>query len=235
MLNSLHRAVHVEADPIKAKFLLRFFKTGKGEYAEGDLFLGLTVPHSRVIAKNFKGLALKDIKQLLKSKYHEERLIALLILTYQFQKGNPEIQKNIFELYLASTKYINNWDLVDLSAPKIVGKYLSDKDRSILYKLVKSDYIWERRITILATLYFIVEQQEYTDTFALIDLLLDDKHDLIHKSTGWMLREVGKRVSKEVLVEYLKPRYTKMPRTMLRYAIERFPQEERIKYLEGKI
>ncbi len=215
--------------------MARFFKTGKGEYAENDIFYGLSVPQSRVIAGKYKDLQLNDVLALLKSKIHEARLIALLILVHKFQKGDQEQRYKIYNCYLSNTKYINNWDLVDLSADKIVGAYLLDKDRDILEKLAMSTSIWERRISIIATFQFIKEKKEYKDTFKISKILLFDKHDLIQKAVGWMLREVGKRVSEAKEEEFLKPVYKKMPRTMLRYAIERFPEEKRLRYLKGQV
>jgi 3-methyladenine DNA glycosylase AlkD len=219
----------------KGVFLMRFFKTRKGQYGEGDVFYGLTVPQSRKIVAKYKTLPLPDVEKLLKSKVHEERLIALLILVAQFPKADDAMKKKIFEFYLAHTKYINNWDLVDLSADKIVGEYLKDKDRTILQKLAKSDLLWDRRISIIATFQFIKDLKESKDTFVIADILLTDKHDLIQKAVGWMLREVGKRVSENDEEAFLKTRYQKMPRTMLRYAIERFPEEKRKAYLGGEI
>lgn len=219
----------------KAQFLSRFFKTGPGEYAEGDVFLGLTVPVCRSIARKYKELSLEETEQLLQSQFHEERLVALLILVEKC-KNSPQLLDEIYELYLTNTQNINNWDLVDLSAPQIVGAYLSTKkDRTILRALATSESLWERRISILATLYFIVKDKEYKDTFEISELLLFDNHDLIHKAVGWMLREVGKRISEEREENFLKKHYKKMPRTMLRYAIERFEEKKRQKYLTGTI
>ncbi len=223
------------ANPAKAAFLARFFKTGKGEYAEGDKFLGITVPESRSLAQKYKDLKFPEIKELLTSKLHEERLIALLILVHNFGKGNAEKQKEIYDFYLKHTAYINNWDLVDLSADKIVGAYLLDKQRNILLKLAKSKNLWERRIAIVSTYQFIKHKKEYNDTFRIAKILLYDKHDLIHKAVGWMLREVGKRAAKEALIEFLREHYKTMPRTMLRYSIEHFSVVERRAYIEGKI
>jgi len=225
MIEQIRKEIQKEADKKKAVLLGRYFKTGKGEYAAGDIFLGLTVPQSRIIVKKYRELPLAEAVQLLQSKFHEERLIALLIMVYQYKHGDQVAQKKIFDAYLANTKYINNWDLVDLSAPHIVGKYLADKDRKILFQLAHSNNLWEKRISILATFAFIVLQKESQDTFAIAEILLHDKHDLIHKAVGWMLREVGKRVSQEAEEEFLLPRYQTMPRTMLRYAIERFEEE----------
>lgn len=231
--HDVQREVRILANKEKATFLQRFFKTAKGEYAEGDLFLGLTVPQARIIARKYKDLSLPEIEKLLHSKFHEERLIALLILVQSFNARKFD-QKEIVDVYLKNTKYINNWDLVDVSAPNILGMYLLDRDRSVLYKLSKSADLWEKRISILSTLAFIVKQKEYIDTFNIADVLLEDQHDLIHKAVGWMLREVGKRVSQETEEEFLRFRYKNMPRTMLRYAIERFDADKRKKYLLGE-
>ena len=222
-------------NPSKAQLLSRFFKTGKGEYAEGDVFLGLTVPLSRTIVRKYMNLPLGEIKKLLQSKYHEVRLVALLMLVEKF-KRIPNERDEIYKVYLANTEHVNNWDLVDLSAPHIVGRYLSTKkNRNILQELAKSDNLWERRISILATFYFIVEDKEFKDTFEISEILMLDNHDLIHKAVGWMLREVGKRISEEEEEVFLKKHYKKMPRTMLRYAIERFEEKKRQNYLTGKI
>ena len=237
MLNEVHKDIQKEANQNKAKFLQRFFRTGKGEYAEGDIFLGLTVPQSRVIVKKYKDLPLSDVLELLQSKFHEERLIALLIMVYQFSKGDEKARKEIYDFYLTSTKYINNWDLVDLSAGQIVGTYLLQHSAScniVLVSLAKSNNLWERRIAIIAT-FALIRSGEYEKTFTIADILLHDKHDLIHKAVGWMLREVGKRCGDDVLEDYLKSRYKKMPRTMLRYAIERFEEGKRKRYLSGTI
>ncbi|HWY80023.1 MAG TPA: DNA alkylation repair protein, partial [Candidatus Sulfotelmatobacter sp.] len=201
----------------------------------GDIFCGLTVPSARKIATKYQDLQMPDVSRLLESKIHEERLVALLILVLKFQEGEAKFQKEIFDFYVLHTKYINNWDLVDLSASRIVGNFLKNHERSVLYKFARSQSLWERRISIVATFYFIVVLKEYADTFAIADLLLQDSHDLIQKAVGWMLREVGKRVSEKALEEYLKNRYKKMPRISLRYAIERFPEEKRKMYLRGEI
>ena len=235
-LSELKALLHSYADPDKGKLLSRFFKTGKGEYAEGDRFIGVTVPNTRKVAKAFRNLGVDDITALLHSPIHEERQIALFILVEQFNKADEINKKKIFKLYLYNTAYINNWDLVDLTAPRIVGGYLADKsDRKILYSLAKSKNLFEKRIAILATLYFIVKQQDYKDTFAISEMLMHEKHDLIHKAVGWMLREVGKRISQPAEEDFLKKHYKTMPRTALRYAIERFEEGKRRKYIEGKI
>ncbi len=231
-LFNLRRAMQAVATLARALVSQRFFKTGKGQYGEGDVFIGITVPDCREIARSFSDLSFEDIDKLLASKIHEERLIALLILVRRFQKGDAKEQAKIFKHYLASTKRINNWDLVDLSADKIVGAYLLDKPKDILFKLVKSKNIWERRIAIIATFYFIKNKQ-FDTTLAIAEELLDDTHDLIHKAVGWMLREVGKR---SLVVErvFLDKHAHYMPRTMLRYAIERFDPVMRTKYMAIK-
>jgi 3-methyladenine DNA glycosylase AlkD len=221
-----------EANKEKGKFLQRFFKTGKGQYAEGDVFLGLTVPQSRKIAKEFKDLSFEDLGVLLQSKYHEARLIALHILGYRFPDAGERDQKAIYNFYLKNTKAINNWDLVDTSAPIIVGGYLYNKDRGALYKLVKSKSLWERRIAIVATYYFI-RKGNFDDTLKIVVILSQDKEDLIHKATGWMLREVGKQ-NEKVLTEFLDTHCLQLPRTCLRYAIEKFPENKRLQYLGRK-
>lgn len=229
-LHELQKELKHLSDPQKAKILQRFFKTGEGEYGEGDIFLGIKVPESRKIAIKYNGLSFDDIKKLLQSKIHEQRLIALLILVHNFEKGDQNDKEKIYKYYLLNTKYINNWDLVDLSADKIVGSYLTDKPRSVLFKLAKSDNIWERRIAMISTYQFI-KNKEYEDTFKIAEILLHDKHDLIQKAVGWMLREVGKRVSQEAEIEFLNKHYKTMPRTMLRYAIERFPERLKEEYI----
>lgn len=231
-LKELQKELLNESDPDKARVLQGFFKTGVGEYGEGDIFLGVTVPVSRKIAIKYKNLNLPDVRKLLKSEIHEERLTALLILVHNFKEGDESEKKKIFNFYLKNIRFVNNWDLVDLSADKIVGAYLSDmKDRGVLYKLAKSKNLWERRIAIVATFNFI-KNDEFKDTLKTAKILLEDNHDLIHKAVGWMLREVGKR-SSETEDQFLKKHYKKMPRTMLRYAIEKFPEKRRREYLNG--
>ena len=216
----------------KARVLQGFFKTGPGEYGEGDIFLGIVVPDIRRVAKEFQDTPLEEIKKILASQYHEERLLALLMLVHQFAKGDEALKKRIYGLYLKSTRYINNWDLVDLSAPNIVGTYLLDKSRKPLYAFAKSNDLWKRRIAILSTAAFI-RQNDFDDTLRISESLLKDDHDLLHKAVGWMLREVGKR-DLRAEERFLKQHYKKMPRTMLRYAIERFPEGKRRNYLDGK-
>ena len=219
------------ADPTIAEHSQRFFKTGKGEYGEGDTFLGIRVPILREQAKQYSGMAVKEVRLLLKSPFHEERLCALLILVQKFAKGYEKERVAIYSLYVKNTKYINNWDLVDLSAHQIVGAYLADKDKQPLYTFVQSESLWERRIAIIATFHFIKKNQ-FKKALDISKRLLNDKEDLIQKAVGWMLREIGKR---DLATEktFLQAHYKRMPRTMLRYAIERFPERERKKYLNG--
>lgn len=223
------------ANPEKAIILQRFFKTGKGQYGEGDVFLGITVPQSRTIAKKYLSLSPEEIKQLLQSKIHEERLIALLILVENFRKSKKDRskQRRIYEFYLSNTSGINNWDLVDLSAEKIVGEFLLQDEKSILKQLALSSNIWERRIAMIATFAFI-KKRRFGESLALAEMLMEDEHDLMHKAVGWMLREIGKR-DQRVLEIFLQQRYKSMPRTMLRYSIEKFPEEKRQKYLKGLV
>ena len=219
-------------NPEKAKTLQRFFKTGKGEYGEGDIFLGITVPQQRGLAKKYIHLNFDELQELLNSKIHEHRLTALLILTYKYQKAksNGELKRNIYKFYLKNTKNINNWDLVDTSCYKIVGNYLVDKNRDVLYELAKSENLWERRISIVSTFEFI-RKYDFNDTLKISKILLNDRHDLIHKAVGWMLREVGKR-NMVVEEEFLERHCAVMPRTMLRYAVEKFDKEKRLYYLK---
>lgn len=230
MLSNIVADLQKLKNPQKAKILSRFFKTGKGEYGEGDLFLEITVPQTRSIAKKYTNLDQKDIEKLLSSKTHEHRLIALLILIENYKKANIEHKKSIFNFYVKNTKFINNWDLVDLSASHIVGNFLLDKDKSILSDLAKSSNLWEKRIAIISTFAFI-RLNKFEHTLKISEILMHDNHDLIHKAVGWMLREVGKR-NKEVEEKFLNQHYKKMPRTMLRYAVEKFDNNERKKYLE---
>lgn len=248
ILANLRKELKAKANPKRAKNSQRYFKTGKGEYGEGDEFLGISSLVMRPMAKRYKDLRFKDLRRLLKSKIHEERQIALLILVYQYKKGSQMNKRQIFNFYLKNTRYINNWDLVDLSAPKIVGNYLACEKRTsalaplalrqyeiahanklILYRLAKSKNIWERRIAMLATFAFI-RQNRFNETLKISEMLLNDKHDLMHKAVGWMLREVGKK-SQTTLEKFLKKYTSKMPRVMLRYAIERLSETERKYFL----
>jgi 3-methyladenine DNA glycosylase AlkD len=225
MLEKLKQELSDAADPERAKNSERYFKTGKGQYGEGDVFIGISNPKIRELSKKYD-LSFKELQELLNSKIHEERLIALLIL---IRNKNKE---GAFRFYLANTRNINNWDLVDLSASKIVGEFLKDKERDILYDLARSDNLWEKRISIISTFAFI-KDGDFDDALAIAEMLLGDNHDLIHKAVGWVLREIGKKDQK-VLEKFLKKHYSDIPRTTLRYAIERFEEGKRKKFLEGK-
>ena len=220
-------------NPEHAAISQRFFKTGPGQYGEGDIFIGIRVPVLRKLVKEFKDLPAREVRILLRSPIHEERLLAILLFVHIFSKGDETTKKGIYNLYLKSTKFINNWDLVDASAEHIVGAYLMDKNKRPLYRLAKSKNLWDRRIAIMATFYF-VRRHEFSETLKISNMLLADRHDLIHKATGWMLREIGKRDLKTEET-FLKEHYKKMQRTMLRYAIEKFPENKRQRYLKGSI
>ncbi len=231
-LAELKKTVKKNSNAYLSEFLQRFFKTGKGDYAEGDVFAGIKVPVSRKIARQFKDLSLNELSILIKSKIHEERLIALFILVDKMKKADEKKKEKIFKFYIKNLRYVNNWDLVDLSAEKIIGEYLFDKERKILFDLAKGD-MWERRIAVISTFNFI-KKNDYSTSLKISKLLLKDKHDLIHKAVGWMMREIGKRdINAEE--DFLKIHYKNMPRTMLRYAIEKFPEIKRQAYLRGKI
>jgi len=221
------------SDPLIAEHSQRFFKTGKGEYGYGDKFLGIRVPVLRQLVKTARLIQLSEIQHLLNSPFHEQRLLALLLLVDKYKRGSKSEKDAVYDMYLKNTIHINNWDLVDCSAYKIVGPHVFNKNRKILFNLANSASLWERRISIMSTFYFI-KHNDYEDTLKLSLKLLNDKHDLIHKAVGWMLREVGNR---NIIVEkiFLKQHYRKMPRTMLRYAIEKFPAVDRKKYLQGEI
>lgn len=220
------------ANPAKAKLLAGFFKTGQGEYAQGDRFWGVMVPQTRkIVQKYLAEIKLEDIDIILKKGWHEERLAGVLFLVEKFKKENKEKQKEIFDFYLAHTQHINNWDLVDLSASRIVGGFLENKPKGILHKLSRSGNLWERRIAMIATSWDIWRGDCET-AFKIAERLLSDKHDLIHKAVGWMLRECGKKCGEAKLEQFLKANIKKMPRTTLRYAIERFPETKRLKYLK---
>jgi 3-methyladenine DNA glycosylase AlkD len=231
--SELREKLHQLGNDKKAGVLQRFFKTGPGEYAEGDRFIGVTVPPIRKLAKDYRDLSLQEIHSLLCSAIHEERLLALLLMVAQFQRGNKLQRQTLYRLYLASTGQINNWDLVDVSAEHIVGGWLFDRSRKPLYKLARSASLWERRIAIMATFHFI-KRGEFSETLRLAERLINDEHDLIHKAVGWMLREVGKR-EQGVEEAFLQQHYRIMPRTMLRYAIEKFPEQRRQAYLKGMV
>ncbi|GHT80042.1 DNA alkylation repair protein [Bacteroidia bacterium] len=226
ILNELHSV----ADPEKANFLQRFFKTGKGQYGEGDVLLGITVPVIRNVVKHCSTLPLSEIEILLDSKYHEARLTGFLLLDKQYKKANEDGKREIFDFYLKNARKANNWDLVDVTCRDVIGEYLLDKaDRNVLYRLAASDNLWEQRIAIVSTWTFIKHHQ-YDDTLALSKRLLNHPHDLIHKAVGWMLREVGKK-DRATLVRFLEMHRHKMPRTALRYAIEHFSAEERAHFM----
>lgn len=220
-------------DPHKAEFLQRFFKTGPGEYAEGDILLGIRVPDVRKLVNEYRGLTSGDVIPLLQSPLHEERLFALIVLVRAFAGGDGPARKLIYDTYLDNTRYINNWDLVDSSAPQIVGAFLMDRSRKHLYRLAESASLWERRISVMATFHF-VKSRQFADTLAIAALLVADREDLIQKAVGWMLREVGKRDLRSE-EEFLKEHCRRMPRTMLRYAIEKFPEPKRQGYLAGTV
>lgn len=225
------KALRCHANRQRAKVSASFFKMGTGEYGEGDVFIGVTVPDTRTVAKRFSDLPIDQLDHLLASNVHEERMVALLILVDRFEKGNATVKKEVVTYYLDTLDGVNNWDLVDLSCYKILGPWLDRGSHRILDRLAASPVMWHRRIAIVTTLHFI-RNGALDDTFRIADVLLDDAQDLMHKAVGWMLREAGKKDRKR-LVEWLAPRYRTMPRTMLRYAIERFPEGERKRYLKG--
>jgi 3-methyladenine DNA glycosylase AlkD len=231
MVNEIRRALRKASNKDDAKFLQRFFRTGKGEYGEGDRFLGIRVPATRALVKQFKDATLNDASELLQSEWHEERLFALLLMVRLYQRGDDAMRRNVYDTYLANANHINNWDLVDASAEHIVGPHLPGKAgaRRTLGKLARSESLWERRIAMLSTFHHI-KRGEFETPLYVAELLRHDEHDLIHKAVGWMLREIGNR-NRAVLVDYLDPRVTELPRTMLRYAIEKFPERERLAYL----
>ena len=232
-VEEIRNRLHCLADKEKAKVLQRFFKTGPGEYGEGDRFLGIKVPELRKMAKAQESVGYGAVRGLLKSPIHEERFLALLILILKYSKGDETEKKKIYDFYLKHTPWVNNWDLVDVSAEHIVGAFLAQKDKAPLYRLARSDLLWERRIAIMATFHFI-KKNAFSETLKIAGMLLFDKEDLIHKAVGWMLREVGKR-DLETEEAFLRVHYKAMPRTMLRYAIERFPEPKRQRYIKGEI
>jgi len=234
MLSKLKQELNSLKDPKQAQLLQRFFKTGVGEYGEGDVFLGLNSAQIKDISKKYPNLDLNDIQNLLNSKIHEERVCALRILIHKYNKADIEEKKQIFYFYLNNSKKINNWDLVDISAHRIIGDYLL-KDYSkkeMLYKLAQSHNLWEKRISIVSTFAFIKEKK-FDDSLALAEILLGDSHDLIHKAVGWVLREIGK-YDEKLLEDFLKKHYDEIPRTTLRYSIEKFEEGKRKKYLRGE-
>lgn len=232
-LDSLQKEFRALADASVAQSSLRFFKTGAGEYGEGDEFLGIRVPQIRAMAKKHNGLPLPDMLQLLHCTYHEERLLALIMMVNLFGKADAALKLEIYTQYLEHTHYVNGWDLVDSSAHQIVGGYLLDEtNRDVLLELARSSSIWERRISIISTLHFIKNKQ-FSDTLKISEILINDSHDLIQKAVGWMLREVGNR-NRLIEEEFLLKHYRDMPRTMLRYAIEKFDEQKRQAYLKGE-
>jgi 3-methyladenine DNA glycosylase AlkD len=226
---AIERRLRSLADETIAEHHLRFFKCGPGQYGEGDAFLGIMVPMLRTLSKEFTPIPVAEAVALLQSKWHEARLLAVMILARKYERGDEAMREEIYRSYLANTHRINNWDLVDASAPNIVGAHLLERDRTVLYNLAKSESLWERRIAIIATQHFI-RHDDFNDTLAIAEILLGDRHDLIHKASGWMLREVGKR-DQAALERFLRKHAKRMPRTMLRYAIERFPPELRARYM----
>lgn len=232
-IGEIRRQMNALANEEKAGILQRFFKTGPGEYGEGDKFLGIQVPQLRKLARQSKNLSIEETDQLLHSPFHEERLLALLILILQYRKGDGPTKEAVYHIYLQNTAFINSWDLVDVSAEHIVGAHLLNGSRKVLYDFARSNSLWERRIAILATFHYI-KKEDFTDTLKISRMLLDDKADLIHKAVGWMLREIGKR-DLAVEQDFLHKHYRSMPRTMLRYAIEKFPEDLRKRYLRGDI
>jgi 3-methyladenine DNA glycosylase AlkD len=229
----VRRELESLADADDAAFLQGYFKTGPGEYGEGDRFRGMRVPMLRKLERKYQALSLAQITRLLKSHFHEDRLLALMILARQFERADAKGKATIYDLYLGNTRYINNWDLVDCSAGKIVGAFLDEQSRAPIHHLAKSPNMWERRIAVIATSWFI-RRGEFGETLKVAKTLLGDSEDLIHKAVGWMLREVGNRDRGE-LEEFLHANYPKMPRTMLRYAIEKFPENDRQRYLKGLV
>ena len=232
MLRELEKKFNELADPVKAKVYQKFFKTGKGEYGESDVFIGLSVPQQRKLAKEFAELSFSDIEMLLSNKIHEYRLTGFFILVYKFEKADEKGKKNIVDFYLKNIDSANNWDLIDCISDKLLGKYLIDKNKEILYEFAESDSLWKKRIAIISTFEFI-KNYKFEDTLKISEILLTDNHDLIHKAVGWMLREIGKK-NQNVLENFLKKHYKNMSRTMLRYAIEKFDEEKRKMYLKGK-
>lgn len=230
---SVVRALKQSASIKDATAASRFIKTGKGQYGEGDSFLGIRMPVLRQRANEFKDLSRSETSNLLKSKFHEARITALLIMVLQFQHGDEKVQARIVQLYLNNTLYVNGWDLVDCSAHLILGPWLMRRDKGILSTLARSESLWERRIAIMSTFHFI-RQQHFSPTLKIARLLLKDNEDLIHKAVGWMLREVGNR-DRNTEEEFLRKYYRNMPRTMLRYAIEKFPEARRQQYLNGTV
>jgi len=234
LLKTIIAALNEQASAEKAQHHFRFFKTGPGEYGEGDKFIGVNVPFQRKIAKKyFRDINLSELEQFLRNEIHEYRSIALFMLCYKFEKANEPGRSLIADFYLNNISFVNNWDLVDASAPNILGCYLFDKNRDLLYEFVHTNDLWKQRIAIISTFYFI-RCGQFDDTFKISEILLHHPHDLIHKAVGWMLREVGNR-NKDAEMAFLLKHYRQMPRTMLRYAIEKFDEDLRQQFLKGQI
>lgn len=230
-LHALRSKLRRLASPVRARNLSWFFKTAPGEYGAGDQFIGIRVPVLRAFAREFRSLPLSNAVKLLQSPVHEERLLALILLVNAFERTDETERVEIYKLYLANLGHINNWDLVDVSAPRIVGPHLESRSRKILQRLAHSKNLWRRRVAILATFHFI-RLGDFSDALRLAEWLLEDEHDLMHKAVGWMLREIGKR-DVAALRQFLNQHAVRMPRTMLRYAIEKFPERERKRYLQA--
>lgn len=226
----IQKELETYIDPVKREYLPRFFKTGKGQYGEGDKFLGVVVPHTRLVARKYKDEPFEVVAELLQSEWHECRLCALLMMVERFKKCDETGRKEIYQFYLSQTERINNWDLVDLSAPYIVGEFLKDKSRGDLYRLAESSLLWEQRIAVVATA-MLIRNNDFIDILRLSERLLNHEHDLMRKAVGWMLREMGKR-NKDLLVQFLDRFHKEMPRTMLRYSIEKMTGEERKHYMK---
>jgi 3-methyladenine DNA glycosylase AlkD len=231
--SEIEARLHEIGDPEHARFVAGYFRTGPGEYGEGDRFLGIRIPALRTLVREYRGVSIDQLAELLRSPWHEARLLALLLLADAYKRADAEGREAIYRLYLASTRYINNWDLVDSSAPQVVGAHLEEGDRGVLEELARSESLWERRIAILATQHFI-RRGDFATTLRIAEVLVDDRHDLIHKAVGWMLREVGNR-DRAAEEAFLRRHQRTMPRTMLRYAIERFPPDLRQRYLKGEV
>ena len=229
----VRRELEKRSDAERAVFHKRYFKTGPGDYGEGDRFRGVKVPVLSQLSREHQDMPTSEVVKLLRSQFHEDRLLALVILVRQFDRGDHVRKSAIYALYMKSTRYINNWDMVDCSAPNIVGAHLRERSRAPIRRLARSANIWERRIAVLATFHFI-RGGEFDESLHIAKRLLTDEEDLIHKAVGWMLREIGSR-DQEVLEKFLRVNYRKMPRTMLRYAIERFPEARRQRYLKGSV
>jgi 3-methyladenine DNA glycosylase AlkD len=232
-LTEIRRETRELADPQVAEFLQRFFQTGRGQYGEGDRFLGIRVPKLRRVARRYRSLPREEVVELLRSPWHEERLLALRLLVEQYRRGSDVDRQAIYTIYLSHARYINNWDLVDASAEHILGAHLDPEHFTVLEEMARSESVWERRMAIMSSFHWI-KQGVFLPTLHLATVLLDDSHDLIHKAVGWMLREVGKR-DMEREEEFLRESYRMMPRTMLRYAIEHFPGRRRQQYLRGEV